>query len=124
MKFSGIVKKHLGRGTVLGFPTANIDAPAESEDGIFLGWAFTNPLTRLAKKFPALIFIGSNPTFNESFRRAEIYILDFSENLYNKQLEVEILKKLRDVEKFDSPTELIAQMKKDEVTARDFFKDL
>ncbi len=113
MKFSGIVKKHLGRGKRLGFPTANIEAPQELEDGLYIG---------LANKKPALIFIGANETFEEKDRKAEIYLLDFDRDLYEQEIVVETIKKLRKVIKFDSEQALIKQMKEDELVARDFFK--
>lgn len=113
MKFSGIVKKHLGRGKKLGFPTANIEASEGFEDGIYFG---------LAIKKPALIFIGASETFDEHERKAEIYILDFAGDLYDQKIEIEIIKKLRENKKFDSQEALIEQMKKDESEARAFFR--
>ena len=113
MKFKGIVKKHLGRGTKLGFPTANILAPKEIEDATYL--ALTNGKS-------SIVFIGAPATFEEKDRRAESYILDFSGDLYDQEIEIEIIKKLRDNEKFDSEQELIDQMNLDEVVAREFFK--
>jgi FAD synthase len=114
MKFSGVVKKNLGRGTKLGFPTANIDVPENAEDGLYVG---------LANKKPALVFIGSSKTFDETDRKAEIYILDFIGDLYGQEIEVELLKKLRENKKFESEQALIDQMKQDEQVAREFFKD-
>lgn len=121
MKFSGTVKKHVGRGTSLGFPTANIEPPSELEFGIYVGFTVIEPGVS-NKKLPSLIFIGANLTFNESYNRAEVYLLDFQGDLYDKEIEVEILKKIREVEKFDSAQALVEQMKKDELVARDFFK--
>ncbi len=118
MKFTGIVKKHLGRGKKLGFPTANIEAPKEIEDGLFL--AFTEIAS---KKYPSILFVGASQTFDETDRRAESYVLDFSGDLYGQEIEIEIVKKLRDNKKFDSQKALIEQMKKDEKVAKEFFKD-
>ena len=112
MKFSGIVKKDQGRGKQLGFPTANLDLPQDVADGIYVG---------LANNHQALIFIGANITFGESARHAEAYLLDFSGELYGQQIEVELLKKLRENKKFDSQEALIEQMKIDERIAREFF---
>jgi len=112
IKFSGIVKKHLGRGTKMGFPTANINAPQDIEDATYL--ALTN-------NKPSMVFIGAPETFEETDRRAESYILDFSGDLYGQVIEIEIIKKLRDNQKFDSEADLIEQMNKDERLAREFF---
>ncbi len=122
MKFSGIVKKHFGRGKELGFPTANTDAPAEIKDGLYLAW--TAVLPDSAQRYESLAFIGSNETFDESERAAEIHILDFDGDLYGKTIEVEIVQKLRPVIKFSSHKTLIHQMNNDVAEARRFFKKL
>lgn len=122
MKFQGIVKKHLGRGKELGFPTANIDAPAEISDGLYLAW--TAVLPDAAQRYESLAFIGSNETFGEKERAAEIHILDFDGELYGKTIEVEIIQKLRPVVKFSSQNTLIQQMHNDVAEARRLFKKL
>jgi len=96
----------------MGFPTANINAPQDIEDATYL--ALTN-------NKPSMVFIGAPETFEETDRRAESYILDFSEDLYGQVIEIEILKKLRNNQKFDSEADLIEQMNKDERLAREFF---
>ncbi len=119
MKFSGIVKKHLGRGKQLGFPTANLEAPAELEDSLYLAWTQVEP----GKPLPSLAFIGNNQTFDEEERIAEIHILNFNQDIYGKQIEVEIVKRLRPVIKFSSPRMLIQQMHNDVTEAKKFFKE-
>jgi riboflavin kinase/FMN adenylyltransferase len=115
-KFSGTAQKHLGRGTKLGFPTANMDVPSQAQEGTFLGWT-----TLGGKKWPSLIFIGAPETFGETDKRAETYILDFRGSLYGKSIEIELIEKLRDNKKFGSEAELVEQMKADEQKARIFF---
>ncbi len=117
MKITGMVKKHLGRGKELGFPTANLDAPKDLEDGLYLAWTLVG-----SDKLPSLLFIGANETFGEREKVAEVYILDFSGDLYGKQIETETIKKIRDVIKFDTKELLIEQMQKDEAIARAFFQ--
>ena len=112
MKFSGMVHKRHGRGRALGFPTANLDAPKNLADGLYVGYADSKP---------ALIFIGANETFGEDLRQAEVYILDFQGDLYDRTIAVETLERIRDVIKFDSTAALITQMKLDERQAREFF---
>jgi|SRR3989338_4166198 len=115
--FGGSVKKYKGRGKKLGFPTANIEIPVDLPEGIFVGYTKHNK-----KKYPSLVFIGAPLTFKEIDKKAEVYILDFSDEIYDEFLEVEVLKKLRDNKKFDSKEALVEQMKKDEEQARNFFK--
>ncbi len=115
-KFSGIVLRNLGRGRELGFPTANVSISPDLPEGLFIGYTkFDN------RSLPSLIFIGSNVTFGETDKKAEVYILDFNEDIYGENIEVEVMKKQRDGMMFDSAEALIEQMKKDELEARDFF---
>lgn len=125
MKILGIVKKNLGRGKLLGFPTANIDLPKnlEIEEGLYLGRVEVNPSTSSGQKLASLIFVGANETFGESEKKVESYILDFVGDLAGQEIEIELTKKIREVIKFNTAQELIEQMKKDEEEAREFFKN-
>ncbi len=114
MKFKALIKPDQGRGKSMGFPTANFDLAGEMEDGIYVGRALD---------LPALIFIGSNVTFGEHRRHGEAYILDYGKDLYGQEIELEILKKLRDNKKFGSREELVEQMKEDELMAREYFRN-
>ena len=114
--FKGKVKSHLGRGKKLGFPTANIDIDKEIPEGIYIGFTHID-----SQKLPSLIFIGAPKTFEETDKKAESYILDFSEDIYGKLITLEVLKKIRDNKKFVNEKELIEQMKEDEKQAREYF---
>ena len=130
LKFKGKVVKNLGRGTELGFPTANLDAKTDLEEGIYLGKVRIQnssqlPLLQKQDKgefLPSLIFIGAAQTFGETRKLIEVYILDFQEDIYGQELRVEILKKIRENMKFDSAEQLTEQMKRDEAEAREYFK--
>ena len=134
---SGKVIKHLGRGKQLGYPTANLDAETDLDEGIYLGLVKkieggTLPPLFLRKLLPhvgifqntglpSLVFIGNAKTFNEAKKLAEVHILDFNQEIYGCDLEVEIIKKVRNNQKFETQEALIEQMKNDELVARQFF---
>lgn len=117
MKISGIVQKGKQRGKDLGFPTANIPLTRYVDDGIYVSYVLVD-----GKKYPSLTFIGIAETFNETDRFAETYILDFDQDIYGKELEITILKKLRENKKFSSVNALVEQMNNDTIKARTFFK--
>ncbi|MBI4049512.1 MAG: adenylyltransferase/cytidyltransferase family protein [Candidatus Doudnabacteria bacterium] len=145
---SGEVARHLGRGRRLGYPTANLDTKTNLDEGIYLGLVnkieggmlpplflrkllprkhlFTPPVSPPLKGgmrggLPSLIFIGKAETFNETRKLVEVHILDFNHEIYGCELEVEVIKKIRENEKFLSKEELVEQMKNDELVARQFF---
>lgn len=115
-KFWGKVRKHNQRGRKLGFPTANINLRKNIAEGIYVSQ------TKIEEKiYPSLTFIGQAKTFNEKKFHAETYILDFSKNIYDQWISVQLLKKIRGNKKFNSAEELIIQMEKDKQVARRYF---
>lgn len=120
---SGIVKKNIGRGRKLGFPTANIDVAENIPDGIYLARIdIDNPGVE-QKKLPALVFIGAAVTYGETARNAEAYILDFNQDIYGLPVTFELLRKIRDNRKFESEDGMIRQIKDDEEKARKYFAE-
>jgi riboflavin kinase/FMN adenylyltransferase len=95
------------RGGTLGFPTANLDVPADllvPAYGIYAGSALGHR---------AAVSIGVNPHYGGSERRVEPYLLDFDGDLYGRRLVVELWDRLRDERAFTSEDELVAQIARD-----------
>ena len=113
----GTVVMRSGRGRVLGFPTANLALhhevrPPRGVYGTKVRWA--------EKEYLALTNIGIRPTFESELYSSEdetleteVYILDFNENIYGLDLEVQFLFKIRDEKRFETENELKAQIEKD-----------
>lgn len=113
------VQKGHNRGKKLGFPTINSPIERSYADGIYVSQAIV-----AGKRYNALTFIGEAVTFNETDYLSETYLLDFSEDIYGQTVTVEVLKKLRDNQKFASEAELIKQMEEDKRQAEVFFAKL
>jgi riboflavin kinase/FMN adenylyltransferase len=113
----GIVQKGHQRGRNLGFPTANVALKQKIPSGIYISYTTIDN-----NSFTSVTFIGEAKTFDEAIYQAETYILDFQQDIYGKEITVTLLQKIRENKKFLSADNLIDQMKKDEVVARDFFK--
>ncbi len=108
----GTVVEGSGRGARLGFPTANLDLHHEIRppNGVYAS------IVKLdGRDFLSLTSIGTRPTFEveEAEEVVEVYIIDFDQSLYGKDLEVGFLFKLRDEIRFESADALRAQMDKD-----------
>ncbi len=109
--------KKLGRS--LGFPTANIKAPADKylpPNGVYVTKTLFN-----GDLYPSVTNIGLNPTVNGQSKTIETYILDFSQDLYGKDITVYFHKWIRDEISFSSLELLMEQITKDENCAREYF---
>lgn len=119
---SGTVVHGDRRGRLLGYPTANLAfeayTPALPALGIYFGHV-SAPARNVGPGHPALVSVGVRPTFEDDGRvLVEAFLLDWDGDLYDTQLEVELLARLRDERRFDSADALVAQMRRDEAAAR------
>lgn len=107
----GTVGKGAGRGTGLGFATANLQTEDEClpPDGVYAGRAHLAD----GKIFPAAINLGLQPTFGGQGRHAEAHLIGFHGDLSGQGLDLEFSKFLRPIQKFTSPQSLAAQIAKD-----------
>ena len=107
------------RGTIIGFPTANIEE--HSNTTMLATGIYATKVYLEGKSYIGITNVGPKPTFGENNHTIETHILDFSKDIYGKTIQVEFHKKLREVIKFTSVPALCNQMKIDEKEAREFF---
>jgi len=111
-------KVQRGEGRDIKFPTANLDFDPEMARpgrGVYAARAIVD-----GKSHDAVVNIGQKPTFHEEYPVvAEAHILDFDGNLYDKNITVMLVKKLRDERKFPSREDLIQQIERDIQNARE-----
>ena len=113
---SGDVVSGEGRGVTLGFPTANLSTPDElalPADGIYATWAYT-----AGGRFMASVNVGLSPTFAETGRTVEAFLLEFRGNLYGQLLRLEFVRRIRDEMKFDNVAALQRQVDQDVLLTR------
>ncbi|MEW6999571.1 bifunctional riboflavin kinase/FAD synthetase [Colwelliaceae bacterium BS250] len=105
------------QGRNLGFPTANVllKRCVSPVSGVYVV-----RVSALGQIFNGVANIGSRPTVNGIRQQLEVHIFDFNTDLYGQQIEVALLKKLRDEQRFASLDELISQIAKDCEQARAF----
>lgn len=116
----GQVVKGAGRGKRLGFPTANIsvDDLVIPPLGVYAVKVFVN-----GKAFPGMANIGRRPSFGTRNRiTIEAHLFNFSGNLYRRQIIVEFVKKIREEKLFPSESELIVQLRKDQIKVRNILE--
>lgn len=104
------------RGRAMGWPTANLPLPADRvipADGVYAATAVWN-----RRRFEAVAYIGTRPTFGAGERLLEVYLLDEQVELYGEDLLVEFVERLRDDRVFATAEELAACIDQDVALAR------
>ena len=107
----GRVVSGAGRGTGLGFPTANLQTWPRlllPGNGIYAGRAQLG-----GHWHTSAISVGTNPTFGVEPLHVEAYLLDFEGNLRGEHLAVEFWARLRDEARYDTSEALVAQIAAD-----------
>ncbi|MGC1454170.1 MAG: bifunctional riboflavin kinase/FAD synthetase [Nitrospirota bacterium] len=98
------------RGQTLGFPTANLKIVNE----LMPAYGVYAVLAQVENKtIKGVASIGIRPTFDAGPVSIEVYLFEFHEGLYGKQIEVSFVKRLRGEKKFPNADALVAQIRKD-----------
>jgi len=112
----GTVIPGYGEGRKLGFPTANLRLDAASPRpavGVYICWV----AYKSQAKVPGILVSGVHWE-TQQVPRVEVYLLDFSGDLYGLELEVAVGQKMRDVVTGLSPAELKKLIARDIATTR------
>ncbi|MCX7696774.1 MAG: bifunctional riboflavin kinase/FAD synthetase [Bacteroidales bacterium] len=99
-------------GSKLGFPTANI-AIDLSEKLLPPNGVYAAIIKVDHQAYPAMVNIGTRPTFNGKSLRLEAHLLDINIDLYGKELIIQIYDRIREERKFSSSEELTSQLHRD-----------
>lgn len=104
-----------GRGSSLGFPTANLENTENLclREGVYA--------VKINGELLGVANYGKRPTFGGHRKVLEVHILDFKGNLRGELLKVEFLKFIREERRFSSPEELTRQIREDILTVRSIF---
>jgi riboflavin kinase/FMN adenylyltransferase len=102
-------------GKLLGIPTANINLHDElcPKTGIY---AVT--VECRSNKYSGVANIGYSPTFDDHEFTVEVHIFDFNDDIYGEKIRVNFIERIRDEKKFSNITELIDQINRDIIAAR------
>jgi riboflavin kinase/FMN adenylyltransferase len=108
---TGTVISGMRQGQALGWPTANLRIPPERvipPDGVYAARASYG-----GRRYDAVVYIGTRPTFGAGERLIEVNLLDHRDNLYGKAIAVEFIERLRGDLTFASAQDLAAQIARD-----------
>jgi len=99
-------------GRVLGFPTANLKILKE-EKLIPKNGVYAVRIKIKNSEFGGMAYIGSNPTLDGREQKLEVHLHDFEGNLYNEEMDVFFLERIREEIKFSTVEELRREIEQD-----------
>lgn len=109
------------RGHELGFPTANLKTSNE----LIPAFGVYAVLARVeGRTLKGVASIGIRPTFDSGPVSVEVFLFEFHENLYGREMEVAFVERLRGEERFSGVDELVRQIRKDVQHAQEVLKFL
>ncbi|MBS7787814.1 bifunctional riboflavin kinase/FAD synthetase [Flavobacterium sp. CYK-55] len=119
---SGTVKKGRQLGRTIGFPTANIELGIDykliPKIGVYIVQSHIN-----GKLTYGMMNIGTNPTVSGQNLSIEVYFIDFEADLYEQKLDISVLERIRDEEKFESLDALTKAISRDLDITRNYLKN-
>lgn len=118
---TGNIVKGNQLGRTIGFPTANIQIPEDykliPKNGVYVVTANVNNITAIG-----MMNIGVKPTLGENKLSVEVHLLNFDKDIYNQKIQIHILERLRDEQKFESFEALQTQLKLDKEQTISYFE--
>ena len=120
---TGNVVKGNQLGRTINFPTANIEIPEDykliPKNGVYIVTANVSNQTVFG-----MMNIGVKPTLGENKLAIEVHLLDFDKDIYNQKIQVQLLERLRDEQKFESFEALKLQLEVDKQNTIHYFENL
>ncbi len=119
-RIDGLVEHGMKFGRTIGMPTANLIPPADKllpPNGVYF-----SRVSYAGKRYKSISNIGYKPTVSDlKVMGVETYLYDFTEEIYGKEIGVELLSFRRPEMKFDSTDVLKRQLQADIAAGRVFF---
>ena len=114
---SGKVVSGNNLGSKINFPTANIhieqDYKLIPKNGVYIVKSTISDVD-----YFGMLNIGNRPTIDGKQQTIEVHFFDFDKNIYEETIQIELLKFIREEEKFDSMADLKNQLEKDEINIK------
>lgn len=114
---TGTVVKGRQLGRTIGFPTANLQVDDQSKL-IPANGVYAVDVDYAGQTLGSMLNIGFRPTVAGTNQTIETYIFDFDKDIYGEHITLKFREFLRSEQKFDGLPALVAQLKRDEESAR------
>ncbi|WP_054852082.1 bifunctional riboflavin kinase/FAD synthetase [Olleya sp. ITB9] len=119
---TGTIVKGKGLGKTIQYPTANLHIEETykliPKQGVYVVKALIDDTIQYG-----MMNIGNNPTVNGQSQTIETHFFNFNNSLYDKNISIQLLERLRDEQKFDGLKQLTTQLDQDKTQALQYIKD-
>lgn len=119
---TGTIVKGKGLGKTIQYPTANLHIEETykliPKQGVYVVKALIDDTVQYG-----MMNIGNNPTVNGQSQTIETHFFNFNNSLYDKNISIQLLERLRDEQKFDGLKQLTTQLDQDKTQALQYIKD-
>lgn len=109
---NGVVAHGDGRGKNLNYPTANVTVTRQEKlipgAGVYAVHVHVGD-----QHLNGMMNVGVRPTFNGAAPTLEVHMFDFEEDVYEQEIQIEFVTRLRDEIRFNSSTMLVEQLDHD-----------
>lgn len=116
---TGTIVKGKGIGKKLNYPTANIhieeDYKLIPKQGSYVVKSTINDVIVFG-----MMNIGMNPTVSGDSESIEVHFFNFEASIYGDKIQIDVLERIRDEQKFESIEDLKHQLEKDKVFSLNF----
>ncbi len=117
----GKVREGRGVGATIGYPTLNIPYDGDKR-GIYVGKVLLRAGEGGDGGYPAAIHLGPRPTFDDSEVVCEAFLIDWEGKVeVGIEIQVKLVKKNRNIQKFENLEELKDQISKDVEFAKNWY---
>ena len=110
-------------GRTIGFPTANIEINENykllPKNGVYVVSSTINNVV-----YFGMMNIGNNPTIGDNEQTIEVHFFELHQDIYSENIQVSILKHIREEQKFSTVDELKIQLKHDKAFSQNYIKNL
>ena len=119
---TGTIVKGKGIGKQLNYPTANIHIE-ENYKLIPKQGSYVVKSTIDNKTVFGMMNIGMNPTVSGDTESIEVHFFNFETSIYGKNIQIDVLERIRDEQKFESVEALKSQLEKDKLFSLNFINN-
>ena len=107
-------------GTSIGFPTANITVENQwkilPKNGVYAIKAFVDN-----KRYHGMLNLGNRPSISDNSFSIEAHLFEFNTMIYNREVKIEFIERIRDEKQFPDLEKLTSQLKIDEINCKQIF---